>query len=398
MKRSALLLVLLTIITSCKTMSFVSVMKKGSYNSTTDVVEVKYETMMEIMIVPVVIGDRTFRFMFDTGAPNVVTHEVAALINSSKKVKQKVSDSSDKSQNLNFIEIPLLKIGEASFLNTGAAISDFNQSNVLKCFNVDGIIGANLMRTCHVQIDYLSNVIRFSKDKSLLLKEEGFEIPFTAYLQGTPYISFKIGDQKMDKLMIDTGYNGFLNLNSNKKSDIQPALVDAPRQQLVGSTTEGIFGSAVADTTTNYWFGSYHLDSVPVSAAGLISFQNTESNLLGNEFLKNFITTYDWQKKTVHFSPIFKTAQMPKGYPIGLIKEENELVVTWINLESEEYQLGIRPKTRVLMVDEIDTRIMTSELFCTITDLMLQKRPQLNLTVLLNGQEKVITIERKDLF
>ena len=391
------LLILACLFTSCKTASLAKNLKSGSYFSTEEVTEVVFYNQHNTLIIPVKIGENTYQFLFDTGAPNVISPEVAAAIQTQNSITQKVYDSSGKAEDLAFIEIPLIEIGGAEFRNTGAAIADFNKGNVLSCFNIDGIIGANLMRLCHVQIDYPSETIRFAKNYSALIMEDGFSVPFTHELQASPYINLKVGHKSIKKVLVDTGFTGFINLDKSLKATT-PIEEGVAKYRTIGTTTEGIFGLAAPDTSINYLMGDFSLDTVQIALLGTVIFQGTNKKLIGNEFLNNFVTTYNWSNKTIHFSPVMKAAVVPQAYEIGFMKIDDKLVVAWVKEGTTFQSHVVKPGTQVLIVDELDTRECSHENYCDVLEILKEKRPQIHVLVLLDGRELEIILERKDLF
>lgn len=393
--RILLTLIVLVALTACKTTSLVKILKSGSYDANSPVVEINYHNKLNILIIPVEINGKTYQFMFDTGAPNVISPEVAEAIQSSKKTNRSVSDSGNKKENLDFIVIPEIKIAGAIFRETGAAVASFNNGNLLSCFQVDGIIGANLMRNCYVQVDYLSQKIRFAKEWTDLKLEDGFEVPFTHHLQATPLVRLKVGELTIDQMTVDTGFNGFINLS---KSDYKQAKITQPGYDIVGNTSEGLFGATAPDTTKKIWMGDYTLDTTALALAGSLSFESKNKRLIGNEFLSNFITTYDWKRKKIHFAPVMKAAVMPQGYNAGVQRVGNRAEISYVRLDSEEHRMGLYPGVQVLAVNDIDTRVFDETGMCAIYALFSEKKETIRLQVKINDTEQWITLERKDMY
>ncbi len=362
--KKLLFLFLLPLI-SCQPKGFTQLFKQGTYTSSQNVVTLPFEHQLDLLIVPVEIEGEIYRFIFDTGAPNVITPEIASKLSFPSSRKGKVKDSAAKTQELNFITVPQIKLGEAIFKNTTAAISNFNQNIYLNCLNVDGIIGANLMRHTLVQIDYINKIIRFSDDESKLITSntDGFKVPFTTTAQASPHITLKIGTKNYPTCLLDTGYSGFISIDIEERKK-NPAFNDVTFNEKHGSTTSGLFGLRKVDTTYSIWFGDYHVDTIPLYQAGALTFEiNRNTPLIGNEFMSQYTPTFNWKEKYIFFEPQMKTQVMPQEFPVGLTISDGKIVVIWIRTGYEEllddlalgdYLLSINGKDVPTQIDEAD--------------------------------------------
>ena len=108
---------------------------------------ISFQYRAGLPVIQVQINNETGWFVFDTGAPNVISEEFK------KKLKLKsigeissVTDSGgNKVENQNYVKISDINIGGINFINTESIMQNLNSSDVLSCLNIDGI-GANLMR------------------------------------------------------------------------------------------------------------------------------------------------------------------------------------------------------------------------------------------------------------
>ena len=126
--------------------------------------EVAYEELKGKLIIPVEIQGNSYRFLFDTGAPNLISHSLRDLIETKALTSIQVKDANDKRQPLDVVVIPMLKIGGISFKNSPAIVNDINSNFLFECLEIDGIIGSNLVRNSIVQID--------SEKKQILLTDQ----------------------------------------------------------------------------------------------------------------------------------------------------------------------------------------------------------------------------------
>ncbi len=81
---------------------------------------VPYEELKSKLIFPVQIEGKTYRFLFDTGAPNLIGHALHDQIQTYKINSVQVKDANDSKRPLVVVEIPMLAIGRAFFKNSPA--------------------------------------------------------------------------------------------------------------------------------------------------------------------------------------------------------------------------------------------------------------------------------------
>ena len=104
---------------------------------------IPYQTEIGKIIIPVTINDKTYRFLLDTGAPNLFAPELLKELNITEGDSINVSDSNNQGQKMKFAVVPQLKIGNLIFENQAGLIYNFEEHNLLSCYKIDGFIGSN---------------------------------------------------------------------------------------------------------------------------------------------------------------------------------------------------------------------------------------------------------------
>ena len=292
---------LILLFCGCSGLRMVSLMKKGEVIQTNFLTEFTYEDRMGLIIIEASINGQPFNFLLDTGAPNVISTEVASKLNLKAKLNRNTGDSQGKKNSLEYVQLDKVTIGGIDFLNTGAAVADLTQSNEIACLEIDGIIGANLMRKALWQIDYQNKQIRISNALDSLLLTDGHEVTFTSTLTGTPKISMMLNNALVEDITVDSGSNqGF---SFSKKSYEDVLAIDSTIHVLkaYGNSTSGLYGAGQNDTT--------YLAICPTAEIGglslqnqLVAFRENGSVTLGNEFFENYVVTYDWSQSKITFS------------------------------------------------------------------------------------------------
>ena len=94
-----------------------------------------------MIILKVNISGEEYDFLLDTGAPNVISKELAQKYALSNIFERKFGDSQGQTSDLEMIKLDEISIGGINFLNTGAAVADLKQSKELGCLQINGFVG-----------------------------------------------------------------------------------------------------------------------------------------------------------------------------------------------------------------------------------------------------------------
>lgn len=123
----------LLLLTGCSTIKTIKLMKSGEVEQKEFNVKIPFEYRLGLIILRVDIASKEYDFVLDTGAPSVISKELAKKLDLSNITEQKVGDSQGEDSNLGFTKIEKLSISNINFLNTGAVIADLNQSQEVGC-------------------------------------------------------------------------------------------------------------------------------------------------------------------------------------------------------------------------------------------------------------------------
>ncbi|MBW7674372.1 aspartyl protease family protein [Chryseobacterium chendengshani] len=247
----------------------------------------------ELPLVNVFISGKPYQFLFDTGAPTVISSAVYNELNLKKKHTSKVGDSQKNKQQQIFTELPEMIVDQIVFKNIGAVVLDL-EGPEFGCLKIDGIIGANQMAKLFWRINYSENLLEAAKDlKEFSINEYETVFNFKPKPQKTPMIESQILDKKMN-LTFDTGFTGGIKISEN---NYDPQNGKVQSVETYGVNSVGAYG-------TGKPLSSYHFRANEVLLAGQ-KFENEiimtgNSGLVGNEFLKKFKFIIDWQNNKVY--------------------------------------------------------------------------------------------------
>lgn len=360
----------LLLLTSCQ-QQIIGLFQKGESVRHDEVIEVPFTVENGLMIIPVDIEGETYRFLFDTGAPNVVSTELSERLKLKKSRSIKTVDSQGNESLLDYVKVQKITIGGAAFINTTAAVADMKQAEAIACLNIDGLIGANLMKKAFWQIDSQKNVIRIASDFDQLTRPvNGYVIPFTTEVTGTPLIHLKMGQVDVKKLKMDTGSVGFLSTDSESYPGLKSDNQILAERASYGASSVGLFGTSENDTIRQVLVKDVSMGNLSVPNQ-VIDMKRSKSSLLGMSFLRNYLVTIDWKNNLLYLYPQgeFQNAYA-ESFGISLFKEGDKMVVSLIADGSSAQQQGIKVGDVVLRVNDVDVAHTTLEEYCKIIKLV----------------------------
>lgn len=298
--------------------------------SAVEKINLKYST--DLPFVQVSINGKIYNFLLDTGAPTVISTAIYAELGLEKKYKSTVKDSQKNKQEQIFTELPEMTVGQLTFKNIGVIVMDLTTAE-FGCFKVDGILGSNQMAKLFWRVNYNENSLEATQDLSRFdLTGYDIVIPFDVKDQKTPVIEARIMDKKMN-LTFDTGSSGSIKITNNNYNFKKVT----ERVNVYGNTSVGAFGSG--DPVLGYIFKSSDV------SLGNKSFNNElvatgNSNLLGNDFLKNFVFVLDWAGHKIYMKQIKETSHKLESFGFGYRFIEGRPTVVYV-FQEEDFPLKV---------------------------------------------------------
>lgn len=115
--------------------------------------EIPFEFINDKIIVPVYINGNKYRFLLDTGSPNIISKEIYNIIKPKLVKTIVVTDSSNKKENLDLVSVKKLNFENITFEKVGTLVYDLASNPIFKCFDINGFIGSNMLRNLIIQIN-----------------------------------------------------------------------------------------------------------------------------------------------------------------------------------------------------------------------------------------------------
>ncbi|KJY78817.1 aspartyl protease family protein [Vibrio nigripulchritudo] len=345
------------------------------------------------------INGKRYSFIMDTGAPTILTKEVADELGIEAMGTNKGRDANNNLVSMDISIADSIEIGDVAFRNVPVFIFDPSGLPSAKCFLDGGIIGAEILPLAAWQLNFKDSEIVITSDVRKLdytkgaaraiLKESGYP--------HHPILEHRINDKFTDNLMFDTGNTEVLQLNQLALDQmITDGVLSNPKIEGHGSFGESAGGQA--ESTVYY---QTPIESMEVGGLELKDFhawtRATPPSLLGAKLLENHIVTLDYPNRDAYF---YKFQERRKertswGYKTA-ISELNSLYVSFLESPSLAESAGLQLGDRILKVNYRDTTYIDPEKHCEILRWLPNARDgeTLELKVLRGNAHEIIKMER----
>jgi len=304
-----------------------------------------------LIFLPVSIQGKSYRFLFDTGAPFSISEKLQREFKFKSISKGNIRDSDNNRIQVNWVHVDSLKISDISFLDQLAFVGDFEANPILKCLNIDGIIGSNLMRHCNWTIDQERNAISLYRGIEEHNLEKYLSIPFTSDSQYNIFTDLNIGQATIKNLLIDYGSNGSISLSKEIFKTLKDSKIVGETMIENGMKQSGIVGKSVELNREFTYLDSVNIDGIYFKKVMLRTGRKVS---IGNRFLSNFKLIIDWNTNKLH---LFETQKDPDtvriaGFKLGYSVKQSVYVQT-VTVGSQAYLEGVRPDMKIVKLDRL---------------------------------------------
>ncbi len=310
---------------SCR--SSQSLFSKGNVSyleDTQEVAEIPIRVERNVIFLDVEIQGKQYNFLFDSGAPMVISEELAEKLECPVLMVGSVRDSQEKIRKQSYVRMPDFKVGNRVFKGLTALASDLKASAILNCLNLDGIIGANAMMLQYWDFSVADSLMRVSNSNRHWPEGKKYVIPFKLKSTRSPLIQLKVNNVDVPGITFDTGSGGILSFNKSMTSSFKP---ENAHFTSYGYLSGGLFGSAI-DTAYEHMMTFNFPDTnlrVPIEQE-----QTKKGKLLGMGFLRDYHVFLDYPNRQILLMPK-KAAPNPDVFPISPYYENSHVVIGMIN-------------------------------------------------------------------
>jgi hypothetical protein len=300
-------------------------------------------------------SDKKSKFLFDTGAAILVIDSTIAKNNNLKIISKQIITGAYGEKVYNIILIDSLTIGDIILKNVVGMVDN------LKKFDVDGIIGNDVLKNYVTKIDYDNKKFIFynqiAECKDLYTGKIVFDL-----VEGLPVteisIKLKTGEFFTGKVIIDSGASPYFLISSkltndnNLLSKFNPKLLTGSKTLTTSYHTE--FISAI---DTLFFYNTF-VDVpiiIPTSSTGALENSNYSLGILGNGIIKKYNWIIDYSSKIAYLQKN-KFFNQEFNYPntnFSIKSENQKLYFHIIQPNSDEEKAGIKSNFEIISVNKL---------------------------------------------
>lgn len=307
--------------------------------------EVSFELEYGKIIIPVSLAGQTYRFLLDTGAPNIISKRVANILNPASKRDVNVVDANNKTQNMEMVPLPEMRLGNLQFENGVAIVVDLDNHPVLKCYRLDGFVGSNFFKNAVLQVDYAAKKIKISHTiKSFSPQTKGFPMQLVGQ-QLAPYVALEHQSEGCNEgsefALLDTGMDGFYDLSNRVYADFKKGEVVKTLGESTGVVSLGLFEKLEPSPHRLVQIQKMKINGITFSNI-ITETTDDDNSRMGLDVFKLGKVTLDFHKKKWYFEAPSQndlSQKIPQFTPT-LIDQKLVVGIVWDEALKAKIQFG----------------------------------------------------------
>lgn len=356
-----------------------------SYSQKTKIDTLSFDVSKSLLVIEGKINAIPIKFAFDTGAGlGVITKslvEKAMIEGNSKTIN--VQDSNNQQSLSSIVTIPSISIGSFTFINHHALAYDMP---FLKCGDYF-LLGGDVINKLHWKFDFINKKV-FISDTPFSVAPNSEDISFTIK-ENTHFADIYVNNKKIKNVLIDFGYNGFLELN--KRDKVAKYLMNSTPKELMISGTATSMGALSTKKNENIFLKtqtiSFDGNSKKLSNF-YIDIEDTDTKIGLNFFLKacDELVINPFEKKlSLLYKSTTDNINLKQQIRLASILYEDQKLVVSSKLNIQDLNLDIGEE-----IESVNGRKASSfKDFCEYLDFMFTLKDQ-ELEVIKANGEKVM--------
>lgn len=338
------------------------------------------------------VNGKTFRFIFDSGSPTVLTKAVADQLGLDSFGSNTGSDANGQRVTMEQVQINTLALGRVEFKDFTALVFDPTGLDVASCMLEGGVIGSDLFPLAVWQLNAENKTLSLaSSTDDLKHIKPAKRVPLLQF--GYPYapiFDYEVGKKYRDKLMLDTGAPVEFTL-------AEPVFEALLREsQADGSVVgTGYDGESAASVTEPREMARFHVESIKMGELRLKDVEgpvrSKAPTLMGARILESHVVTLDYINNSAYFLPI-KARKPTKEASVQFRMVAGRVQVSYLADDSRSKQKGVELGHTVLAINGVDVSNIDDSTRCEKVRwlLALKATPRIEYTLLVDGQLETI--------
>lgn len=354
--------------------------------------EVDFELEHGKIIIPVSLAGQTYRFLLDTGAPNIISKRVANILNPASKRDVNVVDANNTTQNMEMVPLPEMRLGSLQFENGVAIVVDLDNHPVLKCYRLDGFMGSNFFKNAVLQVNYTAKKIKISHTiKSFSPQTKGFPMQLVGQ-QLAPYVALEHQSEGCNEgsefALLDTGMDGFYDLSNRVYADFKKGEVVKTLGESTGVVSLGLFEKLEPSPHRLVQIQKMKINGLTFSNI-ITETTDDDNSRMGLDVFKLGKVTLDFQKKKWYFEAPSQNdlTQKPPQFTPTLIDQKLVVGIVWDEALKAKIQFG----NPIVRIDQLSLENLS---VCDIVRLKERITTQSAEIEIINNNGETVTIKK----
>ncbi len=342
-------------------------LNEGSTGQISYKTTIPFEYRLGLIVIEVEIKGVKYDFLLDTGAVTTLSPELVQKLDLRSVGKEQVYGIDGKSSELNFVKLEKISVDSLDFLNIGAAVTDFNKISTLKCLNVQGFLGANLMKESIWHFNFQKKEITiYSNKEDLIIPTNHKKSKLFVGYGGVPSITTRSKGYKFLNTAVDFGFSGGIVLSSRDFINLKNTASIKAYISGFGSSSVGIFSDEQSTIFSKGIIDEFEVGEIKINDA-IVNFPQNGGRILGLSFFKDYLVILNWFDKEIIISENI-TSERPKykTYGYGMSLKNNKLIIDFIYEGSNASKIGLRLGDQIISINDIETSYLSDENYCEI--------------------------------
>ena len=274
--------------------------------------EIAFDFISEKIIIPIEIEGETYRFILDTGAPNLISNRLFQKLGRQAARRINVSDANGQSSKMNVALLKEVKLGEATFKDIPALVNLDDENIVFRCFEIDGLLGSNMLSTSVVQFNLPEKKVIITDQRKKLDLEGAVKSKLELVgKQKSPYVWIELQGEKtgQERLLLDTGAADLYDLGKDHYRIFRKEPIFKEYGISSGTSSIGLFGAGQQSEHFRLYLPTLKFGGVSFKDV-VLETSDDDNSRLGATILNHGILTLDYKKKRFYYEAIEKEVLM----------------------------------------------------------------------------------------
>jgi len=309
--------------------------------------EIPYENINGKMLMSVEVNGKKRRFLFDTGAPVQISSALFKELNLTVANHGKVHDANGSVDSVSGVIIPSIKLNNTEFTQVPGLITD---APIYQCWQMDGVIGSNILRNSIVRIDPVKQVVIITDDeKRLYINRKKAATLIVDGTQSYPLFMLWLTGKKTIMVGFDSGEGDFLVMTEKDMAQCKKD-VDFTRESIgFGAAKMSLLGLAKNDSINLLKFPVLGIDGYPLKDVYATTNKTTLTRV-GTRLLDYGAVTLDFIHHYFYLDPYKPLDAGEKHWPIKPTIANNKMVVgiVWDKLQGQA-----NPGDQIIAINDV---------------------------------------------